>query len=48
MNHWSITQLNVNNAFYNSILTEDVFMSQSEGFLYPQYPFHVCKLKKAL
>lgn len=48
MNHWSIRQLDVNNAFYNGILTEDVFMSQSEEFLYPQYPFHVCKLKKAL
>ncbi|KAH9673912.1 retrovirus-related pol polyprotein from transposon RE1 [Citrus sinensis] len=41
MQQWSIRQLDVNNAFLNGILTEEVFMHQPEGFLHPQYPSHV-------
>ncbi|KAH9751420.1 retrovirus-related pol polyprotein from transposon RE1 [Citrus sinensis] len=48
MNHWTIRQLDVNNAFLNGILTEDVFMHQPEGFVHPQFPAHICKLTKAL
>lgn len=48
MHHWTIRQLNVNNAFFNGILMEDVFMHQLEGFIHPQYPSHACKLTKAL
>lgn len=33
MSHWSIRQLDVNNAFLNSLLTEDIFMHQPEGFV---------------
>ena len=47
MNHWSIRQFDVNNAFLNGILTEDVFMHQPKGFIHPQYPSYVCKLTKA-
>ncbi|KAH9698429.1 hypothetical protein KPL71_024008 [Citrus sinensis] len=48
MNYWTIRQLDVNNAFLNGILTEDVFMHQPEGFVHPQFPAHICKLTKAL
>ena len=48
MHHWSIRQLDVNNVFLNGILSKDVFMSQLEGFLLPQLPTRVCRLKKAL
>ncbi|KAH9705793.1 retrovirus-related pol polyprotein from transposon RE1 [Citrus sinensis] len=48
MNHWTIRQLDVNNAFLNDILTEEVFMHQPEGFIDSQHPTYVCKLNKAL
>ncbi len=48
MQSWSIRQLNVNNAFLNGELTEDVFMHQPAGFINSQYPSYVCKLSKAL
>ncbi|KAH9699266.1 retrovirus-related pol polyprotein from transposon RE1 [Citrus sinensis] len=48
MNHWLIRQLDINNAFLNGILTEEVFMHQPEGFIHPQFPSHVYKLTKAL
>ena len=45
---WHIRQLDVNNAFLQGSLTEDVFMQQPPGFVHPQYPRHVCKLQKAI
>ncbi|KAH9778887.1 retrovirus-related pol polyprotein from transposon RE1 [Citrus sinensis] len=47
MNCWPIRQSDVNNAFLNCMLTEDVFMPQPEGFTNSQFPNHVCKLHKA-
>lgn len=41
-------QLDVENAFLNGILTEDVYMSQQDGFTNPLQTHHMFKLKKAL
>ncbi|KAH9783113.1 hypothetical protein KPL71_009187 [Citrus sinensis] len=48
MNKWELRQVDVNNAFFNGILVEDVYMGHPEGFIDPSRPLHVCKLKKAL
>ncbi|KAH9717592.1 retrovirus-related pol polyprotein from transposon RE2 [Citrus sinensis] len=48
MNQWQIRQVDVNNAFLNGDLTEEVYMRQLEGFVDPQRPDFVCKLYKAL
>ena len=48
MHRWTIRQVDVNNAFLNGELTEDVYMCQPEGFVDLQKPSYVCKFKKAL
>ena len=45
---WDIQQIDINNAFLNGDLHEEVFMSQSDGFLDQAKPTYVCKLHKAL
>ncbi|RVX17039.1 Retrovirus-related Pol polyprotein from transposon RE1 [Vitis vinifera] len=45
---WPIRQLDVENAFLNEDLQDEVFMAQPQGFVHPQYPHYVCKLHKAL
>ncbi|CAM8951492.1 unnamed protein product [Rhodiola kirilowii] len=45
---WPLRQIDVNNAFLQGHLSEDVFMEQPPGFLDKAFPHHVCKLKKAI
>ncbi|GKD26626.1 retrotransposon protein, putative, ty1-copia subclass [Tanacetum coccineum] len=43
-----IYQMDVKTAFLNGILCEEVYVSQLDGFVDPENPNHVYKLKKAL
>ena len=45
--HWSIQQIDVNNAFLNGDLEEEVYMTQPHGFAGSDKSV-VCKLKKAI
>ncbi|KAL5563802.1 hypothetical protein UlMin_033549 [Ulmus minor] len=45
---WKVRQLDVQNAFLNGDLEENVYMSQPPGFSHSQYPHKLCKLRKAL
>nr|GEU72980.1 retrovirus-related Pol polyprotein from transposon TNT 1-94 [Tanacetum cinerariifolium] len=43
-----INQMDVKTTFLNGELKEEVYVSQPEGFVYPDHPTHVYRLKKAL
>ncbi|RVW21952.1 Retrovirus-related Pol polyprotein from transposon RE1 [Vitis vinifera] len=45
---WKVRQLDVNNAFLNGDLHEDIFMHQPQGFIDLINPNYVCKLNKSL
>ncbi|GKE97783.1 retrovirus-related pol polyprotein from transposon TNT 1-94, partial [Tanacetum coccineum] len=44
----TIYQMDVKTAFLNGELKEKVYVSQPEGFVDPDHPTHVYRLKKAL
>ncbi|GKA96775.1 retrovirus-related pol polyprotein from transposon TNT 1-94 [Tanacetum coccineum] len=44
----TVYQMNVKTAFLNDELKEEVYVSQPEGFVDPDRPHHVYRLKKAL
>jgi len=47
-NGWTLRQLDINNAFLQGTLTEDVYMAQPPGFHDLDKPEFVCKLRKAI
>jgi len=44
---WSLTQMDVNNAFLHGTISKNVYMDQPRGFVHPTFPHYVCKLHKA-
>jgi hypothetical protein len=44
----TIHQMDVKSAFLNSLLEEDIYMSQPEGYVNSKYKDLVCKLNKTL
>ncbi|CAH9079866.1 unnamed protein product [Cuscuta europaea] len=45
---WVMCQLDVKNSFLHGHLTEEVYMRHPRGFVHPQFPHHVCRLRKAI
>ena len=45
---WHLRQLDINNAFLQGTLHEEVYMSQPPGFVNSEHPTHVCRLNKAI
>lgn len=47
-NNWHLRQLDINTAFLQGTLKEEVYMSQPPGFTDQAFPSHICKLHKAI
>ena len=45
---WNIRQMDVNTAFLNSVLEEELYVEQPLGFETHDRETHVCKMKKSL
>ncbi|CAL1353625.1 unnamed protein product [Linum trigynum] len=45
---WPIKQFDVNNAFLQGPLDDEVYMVQPPGFVDPLHPHHVCRLRRAI
>lgn len=46
--NWPIQQLDVNNAFLQGTLNDEVYMEQPPSFVDADRPTHVCRLRKAI
>lgn len=46
--NWCLRQIDINNAFLQGNLTEEVYMRQHPGFVDPDKPHHICRLNKAI
>lgn len=46
--NWEMKQMDVTTAFLHGDLDYDIYMKQPEGYVDPNYPEHVCLLKKAI
>ncbi|GKC17647.1 retrovirus-related pol polyprotein from transposon TNT 1-94 [Tanacetum coccineum] len=44
----AIFQMDVKTTFLNGPLKEEVYVSQPDAFVYPDFPYHVYRLKKSL
>ncbi|XP_012834032.1 PREDICTED: uncharacterized protein LOC105954894 [Erythranthe guttata] len=47
-NGWPLRQLDVNNAFLQGSLSDEVFMDQPPDFINTDFPHHFCKITKAI
>lgn len=45
---WPLRQLDINNAFLQGRLDDEVYMKQPPGFEDPDRPDYICKLRKAI
>ena len=45
---FKLYQMDVNSAFLNGFLKEEVYVARPKGFINPHFPDHVLYLKKAL
>ena len=45
---WFMHQMDVKNAFLHGELQEEVYVEQPLGYVHPNYPDYVCRLRKAL
>ncbi|GJT31697.1 retrotransposon protein, putative, ty1-copia subclass [Tanacetum coccineum] len=45
---YEIWKMDVKTAFLNGNLSEEVYMTQPEGFVDPKFPNRVCKLKRSI
>ena len=45
---WTIRHIDIQNEFLHGQLQEEVYMQQPQGYVHPDFPHHVCRIKKSL